>query len=486
MKKIKFLLLGLLCLGNISVGIAQTTLQNGDVTMSNGIITATSLSSPIGDLIIPETLQGQTVTGIGQLVFTNKGITSLELPSSLEIIGYDAFNFNTQLDEANFEDLPNLETIEHQAFANCDFTSLDLSNCTSLTSIGRAAFHSCEIVTVKFPGTALSIGPSSFKHNDIEELEIGDNIIHIGGGAFNGNNITVFNDQPSDGIIYAKNPDGSFDYTKTTSYGRGYFGIGTPDPFPILPVEVEEIGESTFANTGIGAIAGSPIDLTNLSNLRVIGKYAFEYNSIETLDLSQNVNLEFIGEEAFGHNTGLSTINFTNVAKLDTIGINAFTQNGLSEIDLQECTGLIFIGFGAFYTDFGAISAFELPEPNVAGNEFLGWYDNNGTAYASFDVVDVYAEYRAVLNPVTAVEEVNNIDLQVVPTIVTNTLTVNFENEEDFYYSIIDVKGQEVKKGIIKGFASGSIDVSSCSQGIYNIIIYNNSDKRGVSRFIKN
>ena len=128
-----------------------------------------------GELVIPE-----GVTSIGSSAFCRcSGLTSITLPSSLKSIGTDAFsscsgletleykgtigqwlliNFNSNwITNASYtfivdgEELTNLvvpentTTIPQYAFYLCDsITNLDLSNCTSLTSIGSSAFSDCD------------------------------------------------------------------------------------------------------------------------------------------------------------------------------------------------------------------------------------------------------------------------------------------------------------------------------------------------------
>ena len=64
---------------------AQYTLQDSDVTIVNGEITACSYNFAETDIIIPETLQGQSVDSIANGsynngIFQNKGITDISMP----------------------------------------------------------------------------------------------------------------------------------------------------------------------------------------------------------------------------------------------------------------------------------------------------------------------------------------------------------------------------------------------------------------------
>lgn len=73
------------------------TLQDADVTVLNGVITACSTSATewgTGKLIIPKTLDGQTVSAISDGsdgVFQFKKINDIQFPETLSSIGDNAF-----------------------------------------------------------------------------------------------------------------------------------------------------------------------------------------------------------------------------------------------------------------------------------------------------------------------------------------------------------------------------------------------------------
>jgi len=88
-------------------------------------ITITSCDpKPTGDVIIPDKIDGLSVTSIGNYAFYKcSGLTSVTLPSSLTSIGEWAFSGCTGL------------------------TSMTIPN--SVTSIGKYAFEGCPKVKVK-------------------------------------------------------------------------------------------------------------------------------------------------------------------------------------------------------------------------------------------------------------------------------------------------------------------------------------------------
>ncbi len=96
------------------------TLTDADVTITDGVITACSYDFNYTDIIIPSTLNSQTVVGIKDGsgfngVFSDNGITSVSLPSSIKTIGKYAFHTN-KLIEVTFEANSNIQIIGDGAF----------------------------------------------------------------------------------------------------------------------------------------------------------------------------------------------------------------------------------------------------------------------------------------------------------------------------------------------------------------------------------
>lgn len=107
---------------------AQTyTLTNDDVVVEESMIKSCSYSFELKDIIIPETRDGQTVTGISNWSLVNKGMTSVEFPSTLQ-------------------------TIKGYSMANNELASLDFSGCADLATIGWQAFVRNRIRSVDFSG----------------------------------------------------------------------------------------------------------------------------------------------------------------------------------------------------------------------------------------------------------------------------------------------------------------------------------------------
>jgi hypothetical protein len=140
---------------------AAYTLTNDDVVVVDGIIESCSYDFAIKDIVIPESLDEQTVTGIASEyyyyngVFYNKGITSLQLPSTLERIGQNAFTSN-DISSVNFSDLTQLIYIGEEAFNENDLASLDFSSCIMLHTIMENAFGANSASTLILPAVSIT------------------------------------------------------------------------------------------------------------------------------------------------------------------------------------------------------------------------------------------------------------------------------------------------------------------------------------------
>ena len=100
-------------------------------------------------------------------VFYNSGITSIDFPSTLETIGNYAFQYCSGLTgDLDLSNCINLTSIEDNAFEGCSGLTgdLDLSNCINLTSIGERAFWDCSRLTgeLVIPEGVTSIGRDAF------------------------------------------------------------------------------------------------------------------------------------------------------------------------------------------------------------------------------------------------------------------------------------------------------------------------------------
>ena len=151
---------------------------------SDGTCTITGYTGLGGDVTIPETLNGLTVTDIGYGVFyNNMALTSVVISDTVITIGEEAF---AACELLNYVTIGNsVTTLRRAAFSGCDglvsvtiphsvvtIGDLAFAYCSSLTNItigngvyviGTAAFMRCyDLASITIPESVTSIGDSAF------------------------------------------------------------------------------------------------------------------------------------------------------------------------------------------------------------------------------------------------------------------------------------------------------------------------------------
>ncbi|SDD84644.1 S-layer homology domain-containing protein [Paenibacillus sp. UNCCL117] len=188
---------------------AKAALSGDFNYMDNGDGTAV-IKSYMGtntDVIIPNVLEGLTVTEIGKDAFLGRNLTSVTLPDTLTSIGMRAFGAN-RLTSLTIPD--SVMTIGDYAFRDNRLASLTLSNglksigiyafaINHLTSVilpegleylADAAFRSNQLTHVTFPNSMTGIGSQAFRNNQIISVKLPDHLESIGSYAFTNNKLT--------------------------------------------------------------------------------------------------------------------------------------------------------------------------------------------------------------------------------------------------------------------------------------------------------
>ena len=203
MKKILSMFLCLLMVVSVIpiIGLTASAKTDGyyTYTVSNGKSTITDCSTSIsGDISIPSTLGGYSVTSIGSSAFYDcAALTSVTIPNSV-----------TSIDIGAFEDCTSL-------------TSVTIPN--SVTSIGAWAFENCTSLTsVTIPDSVTSIGNFAFSGcESLTSITIPDSVTCIGDRAFDNcsSNLTIYGYKNSEAERYAKKYNIKFaDLNHTHSY----------------------------------------------------------------------------------------------------------------------------------------------------------------------------------------------------------------------------------------------------------------------------
>ena len=326
-----------------------------------------------GQLSIPGSnpYTGDMIIGIADRAFESYSAKIKELDlsdcSSLTSIGDNAFYYAriTQLDLSVCNDLTN---IGDDAFHSARLTKLDLSDCRALENIGARAFYASPLDELDLRANAAlkTIGDYAFYSTELNELDLSGcyALTSIGSGAFLNLKLTQ--------LDLSANVE-----LKTIGNYAFYYSLLTQLDLS-ANVALETIGNYAFCH--------SPLDDLDLSAnvaLETIGNYAFCSALLEELDLSANVVLKTIGNNAF-YDSALTQLDLSANVALETIGNNAFHSALLEELDLSANVALKTIGNNAFYSS-------QLKELDLSANVALETIGNNAFFNARLEELDLSA-----------------------------------------------------------------------------------------------
>lgn len=191
MKHLRYSLLLLL-----SIAFSNTSQAQSDPVWVNGInyelneetktASVTYGGDYVGDIVIPSSVKGYSVTSIGDHAFTGcNAMTSITMPNTITSIGERAFGECSGL---TFITIPNaVTTISAFAFDACKgLTSITIPN--SVKIIDRNVFMNCSgLTSIHIPDVVTSIGPSAFAYcSSLASITIPDAVTSIGRTAFEG------------------------------------------------------------------------------------------------------------------------------------------------------------------------------------------------------------------------------------------------------------------------------------------------------------
>lgn len=125
--------------------IQYTVTDEGAKTVS-----VTKYTGTDPNVVIPDKIQGYTVTAIGENAFKSSSLTNIAIPNGVTSIG-------------------------NNAFRSSSLKSIDISE--SVTSIGDYAFTYCKSLTsITIPSSIVSLGKSIFEESSLQSVTFGDSI----------------------------------------------------------------------------------------------------------------------------------------------------------------------------------------------------------------------------------------------------------------------------------------------------------------------
>ncbi len=375
----------------------QYTLTDADVVVQNGVLKSCSYDFTVKDIIIPETLDGQTVTSIGSSVFKNKGIINVKLPATITVIHSYAFDANklstinipqgvTKIEHAAFRSnllkeltIPgSVITIDNDAFINNKIKTLNLSE--GLVNIGSNAFRNNEIISLNIPATVKNIQSYAFYYNKLISLTIPEGIKSIGGSCFSSNNLTSLILPAS--LVSIENT--SFAHNKLTNVTikKGTKKIGKQAFFGnsltsiTIPNTVTEIQENAFASNSkltsitlpVSQIAGQP-DIKWIDehgNTYAGGTQVSDYETYYVLDISYTLTDGDVVVQNGAIKSCSYNFAFKNIIIPETldgqtvtsIGSSVFKNKGIIKVKLPATITVI----GAYAFDANKLSTVNIPQ----------------------------------------------------------------------------------------------------------------------------
>ncbi|MDB4414348.1 leucine-rich repeat domain-containing protein, partial [bacterium] len=283
-------------------------------TTTAGEVTITDCNeATTGELVIPDTIEGNPVTSIGEKAFLScTSLTSITIPDGVASIGDYAFWDCTSLTNITLPD--GVTSIGVQAFRDCtSLTSITIPD--SVTSIGGNAFLACNNLTsITIPDSVASIGNGAFAAcTSLTSITIGNGVTSIGRSAFNGCTSLTTIEVGAANVNYTDVNGVLFNKEKTLLHT--YPADKTGDNY-VIPDGVTTIGNDAFRGcTNLRSIA-IPNSVTS------IGSGAFDFcTSLTSITIPDSVTS--IGSRAFGYCTSLTTIEVStgNVNYTDVEGV---------------------------------------------------------------------------------------------------------------------------------------------------------------------
>ncbi len=330
--------------------------------------------------------------------FASTKIKSLMLPANVISLGENAFNTDS-LKAVSLDANVVSGALKENGFGHV-FGSVDSVIITGdLTEIPANMFKNCEVSSITYPDSVVSIGSFAFYGSYVTDPHIGNNVLSIGEASFRKTPITALN--IPDSVKYVGNQ--AFAYCSNLKYAKVGSGI-TAIPEGLFKacsnlrfVELSDNIKTIAANAFNNCSSLERIELPG--GLIEIGSNSFENcSSLTKIVIPEGV--ETIRTGAFKNCTGLTEIVIPE--SVTTIESGAFEGcTGLS--DLIVSNGVEEIQSGAF-KNCAALDTVVIPETvEVIGEEAFSGCETTVLAGVSNTAVETYAVNNNIeFHPVNA------------------------------------------------------------------------------------
>lgn len=326
----------------------------------------TKYDSAVANIILPSTVDGHEIVGIGDNVFAGKEtLRSITLPDGIRSLGKEVFKNCTGLEEVTLSD--SLCYIGTDCFAGC--SSLRYNNWNKCRYLGtRTNQHFLLVMGFDALGTSVNIASSAkiiashaFKSfTKLSSVNLPSELRHIGAYAFYNCALTELS------------------LPKEITRIENYTFYGCRIRSLTLPEGLTYIGEYAFYGMPLTAVV-IPDSVT------LIDKNAFaNCSSLNSVTIRETSTLKEIEELAFSGNGAYVT--FFIPASVEKIGPLAFSRTRITRLILDKESRLSTIGYSANYLSSIEILFF--------GGTAEDWIDIKGRDNISPSYLFYYSESK--------------------------------------------------------------------------------------------
>ena len=290
---------------------------------ANGTITAYKGNKNAEQIIVPATINGGTVTGIGNNVFKGcERVTLIVIPDTVVTIGDKAF-----------ENCQSLSTLYNYKKADANDTATATDAAGTATAQGVVVPYT-EMGVIAIPSNLKKLGTGAFAGcRSIGRFAAADTNAYFKTYTWNTNNPNQVQIQNKNQGELLLSKDGKQAYRLAPAFhytGKGLYKI---------PVPVTTIAPYAFETAALNG--GFQIPTTT----KVISDYAFyQCGNLNQIEFAKTSNIAIIGAYAFAGCKGLKEVKLPSGIK--RIEYGAFSDMNISEIDVPKSVD--YIGNEAF------------------------------------------------------------------------------------------------------------------------------------------
>jgi hypothetical protein len=323
------------------------------------------IDSSLETLVIPNTVSGYSVKKIDRYAFISVSLTNLQIPASVEELGYNVFQYANVSNSIEVESTNNFYTSIEGVLYNKDLTKLikypiEKSDTTfeilnSIVEIEDYAFRSTrslESITFEEESQLKIFGTSAFEYTKITSISIPKSVEVIGYKAFYGSGIEA--------VLFETNSHlksiGSFAFSNTSIENVvipkyvNEIGYGVFESLRFINIEVAEENhyfksvDGILFNKDITKLLAYPNRKESLtyeipSSVIEIANYAFQRAKIKSVVIPSSV--EIIGYRSFYSTRLLESVTFKANSHLKSIGTSAFQDSGIVNIIIPASVEVI-------------------------------------------------------------------------------------------------------------------------------------------------